>query len=65
MDDDDDPRWDRWRWAIVNYRRTGMWPHEGWRPLLPFPQRTLRSRRSCGRSRVTRSGRGRLIGRGP
>lgn len=36
--DDDDPRWDRWRSAVDNYRRTGDWPHAPWGHLLPIPQ---------------------------
>lgn len=35
--EDDDPRWDRWRSALADYRRTGDWPHEPWDHLLPIP----------------------------
>lgn len=34
---DDDPRWNRWRSAIAEYRRTGSWPHAPWTYLLPIP----------------------------
>ena len=33
----DDARWDRWRSALAEYRRTGDWPHEPWEHLLPIP----------------------------
>jgi hypothetical protein len=37
LDDDEGPRWGRWRAAIADYRRTGEWPHEPWAHLLPLP----------------------------
>jgi hypothetical protein len=36
--EDDDPRWDRWRSALADYRRTGDWPHAPWEYLLPIPR---------------------------
>jgi hypothetical protein len=35
--EDDDARWDRWRSALADYRRTADWPHEPWEHLLPIP----------------------------
>ena len=35
--EDDDPRWDRWRSALADYRRTGDWPYAPWEHLLPIP----------------------------
>ena len=35
--EDDDSRWDRWRSALADYRRTGDWPDEPWEHLLPIP----------------------------
>jgi hypothetical protein len=28
--EDSDPRWERWRAAIADFRRTGVWPHGRW-----------------------------------
>ena len=48
LDDDDDPRWERWTEALSEYRRSGEWPHERWQHLLgvdgPSGVRTLRLR---------------------
>ena len=37
LDDDHDPRWLRWRAAVGEYRRTGDWPYDPWRRLVPAP----------------------------
>ena len=34
---DSDPRWERWRAALADFRATGEWPHAGWTHLIPFP----------------------------
>ncbi len=34
---DDDPRWERWRGALAQFRRSGVWMHERWRDLPAFP----------------------------
>ena len=35
--DDADPRWERWRLAVADFRVTGKWPHAGWHYPIPFP----------------------------
>lgn len=37
---DSDPRWERWRRALAEFRATGDWPHAGWEHLIPFPPGT-------------------------
>ncbi len=37
---DSDPRWERWRRAVAEFRATGAWPHARWQYLIPFPAGT-------------------------
>jgi hypothetical protein len=37
---DDDPRVQRWRQALAEFRRTGWWPHASWVDVVPFPPGT-------------------------
>jgi hypothetical protein len=38
--EDTDPRWERWRDAVSQFRETGYWPHDPWYDPLPFPPGT-------------------------
>ncbi len=37
---DADPRMQRWREALADFRRTGWWPHAAWVDVVPFPPGT-------------------------